>query len=151
MRMNNTMRTIQQFLVAAIFLGGTAVYAADGYFDGETDLLCSVTELFECDTQDGCMAVTPDQVNGFSHFNLDFKNKVLTRAGQDSPQRTAIQRVEMLDGKLFLQGVDDGQEDVRDGAGWSISILNPEGIMTLATAADGFAIVALGVCVPKEN
>ena len=37
----------------------------------------------------------------------------------------------------------------RDGAGWTISILDPEGTMVLSTAGDGFAVVGLGACVPK--
>ena len=34
-------------------------------------------------------------------------------------------------------------------AGWTISIMNPEGTMVLAAAGDGFAVVGLGACVPK--
>ena len=54
-----------------------------------------------------------------------------------------------VDGKLIIQGIEDGHEDVRDGAGWTISIMDPEGTMVLAAAADGFAVVGLGACAPK--
>ena len=41
------------------------------------------------------------------------------------------------------------RDEVRDGAGWTISIMDPEGTMVMAVAGDGFAVVGLGACVPK--
>ncbi len=87
---------------------------------------------------------------GVSHFDIDFGKKIITRAGIDSPRQSRIKNVETgVDGKLIIQGIEDGQENVRDGAGWSISIMNPEGTMVMASAGDGFAVVGLGACVPK--
>ena len=54
--------------------------------------------------------------------------------------------VEYLDGKLVLQGADDGLEDVRDGAGWTMSINESTGEMVMTTAGDGFAVVVFGAC-----
>ena len=48
-----------------------------------------------------------------------------------------------------IQGVEDGNPEMRDGAGWTISIMDPEGTMVMAVAGDGFAVVGLGACVPK--
>jgi len=85
-----------------------------------------------------CRAVTPDDILGVSHLNIDFKNKVVTRAGAESEQRSSIEAVEAgIDGKLILSGIEDGQSGVRDGAGWTISIMDPEGTMVLAVAGDG--------------
>ena len=78
------------------------------------------------------------------------ENEIVTRAGVESPQQSPIESIETrVDGKLIIQGIEDGQETVRDGAGWSISIMDPEGTMVLAAAGDGFAVVGLGACVPK--
>ena len=75
---------------------------------------------------------------------------LITRAGVESQQKSVIERVETdVDGKLIVQGAEDGQKDERDGAGWSISIMDPEGTMTMAVAGDGFGVVGLGACVPK--
>lgn len=137
------------FLVATgtVFAGPAA--AAD-YFDGKTPLLCNVHQLFQCDPPNDCRAVTPGEINAFAHLNVDFETKLLTRAGEDSPQRSSIENVEnRVDGKLIIQGIEDGSPDARDGAGWSISIMNPEGTMVLAVAGDGFAVVGLGACVPR--
>ena len=94
--------------------------------------------------------MTPGEIDGVSHLDIDFGKKLVTRAGVESPQESPIESVETgVDGKLIIQGIEDGQASVRDGAGWTISIMDPEGTMVLAVAADGFAVVGLGACVPK--
>ncbi len=140
-------------LAVAASLGAFSTTAsAAGYFDGQTPLLCSVYQLFECDHPNACQAVSPGEIAGVSHLDVNFSDKVITRAGVDSPQESQIQTVSTdVDGKLIMQGVEDGQEGVRDGAGWSISIMNPEGTMVMAVAGDGFAVVGLGACVPKPT
>ena len=132
----------------ALSLGAGSAQA--GYFDGKHALLCSIYQLFECDHPNACVAVTPDEVNAMSHFDVDFKKKVITRAGEDSPQKSSIKHVHTdIDGKLIIQGVEDGAAEERDGAGWSVSIMDPEGTMVMAIAGDGFGIIGLGACVPR--
>ena len=145
------MHTRSIILMMAVSLSFLAMGAsAADYFDGKKPLLCSVYQLFECDPPNACQAVSPAEIDGVSHLDIDFKKKVITRAGMESPQQSQIKSVETgVDGKLIMQGVEDGQEGVRDGAGWSISIMNPEGTMVMAVAGDGFAVVGLGACVPK--
>jgi hypothetical protein len=138
-------------LLVAVSLSfiATGAWATD-YFDGTKPLLCSTYQLFECDPPNACQAVSPAEINGASHLDIDFAKKIITRAGTDSPQQSVIANIETgVDGKLIIQGIEDGQKDVRDGAGWSISIMNPEGTMVVAIAGDGFAVVGLGACVPK--
>lgn len=137
-------------ILIAVLAAFSGVASAADFFDGKTPLLCSVYQLFECDPPNGCRAVTPGQINGVSHLDIDFSRNILTRAGEDSPQQSQIKSVvSNLDGKLILQGVEDGEASVRDGAGWTISIMSPEGTMVLAVAGDGFAVTGLGACVPK--
>lgn len=143
------MRMSIKTLTFAALMGVISTASAASFFDGKQPLLCSVHQLFECDTANACSAVTPGQVDGFSHLNIDFKTKTVTRAGEESEQQSPIENVETrVDGKLILSGIEDGQPDQRDGAGWTISIMDPEGTMVLAVAGDGFAIVGLGACVP---
>ncbi len=142
------MRTTTTVLatLTLLALSGTA---SASHFDGKTPLLCSIYQLYECDHPNGCVAVTPSEVNGMSHFDIDFRAKTITRAGMESGQSSAIESSDTVDGKLIIQGIEDGTEADRDGAGWTISIMDPEGTMTLATAGDGFGIMGLGACVPK--
>jgi hypothetical protein len=143
------MKSIVKGIVFTALMATVTTVSSASFFDGKTPLLCSVHQLFECDAPNACMAVTPDQVDGFSHLNIDFKNMTITRAGVDSEQSSKIEHMEAaLDGKLILSGIEDGESEIRDGAGWTISIMDPEGTMVMAVASDGFAIVGLGACVP---
>ncbi len=142
------MKTTLQTLGFGLLLGLATTASAD-YFDGETPLLCSLHQLHECDPPNGCRSVTPAEVSGFSHLEIDFKDKEVTRPNEDGGQKSVIENIETrVDGKLIIQGIEDGSPEARDGAGWSISIMNPEGTMSMAVAGDGFVIVGLGACVP---
>ena len=137
-------------LTFAALTGCAATASSASSFDGKAPLLCSVYQLFECDPPNACIPVTPEQVQGVSHLDIDFANKTITRAGEQSAQKSDIESVKTgIDGKLIIQGIEDGQADVRDGAGWTISIMDPEGTMVMAVAGDGFAVVGMGGCVPK--
>ena len=121
-----------------------------GYYDGKTALLCSIYQLYECDHPNGCISVVPAEVDGMSHFYINFREKVITRAGEESAQKSDIKTVSVdIDGKLIVQGVEDGDAEERDGAGWSVSIMDPEGTMVMAIAGDGFGIMGLGACTPE--
>ena len=142
--------SIKTILLAAPMVFLTTTASSAGFFDGKTALLCSVHQLFECDPPNACLAVAPDEIRGVSHLNIDFSGKVITRSGEESAQKSEIKSIETdVDGKLIIQGIEDGEADVRDGAGWTVSIMDPEGTMVMAVAGDGFAVVGLGACVPK--
>lgn len=140
--------TITRVLATACMIAISGAASAS-HFDGGTPLLCSIYQLFECDHPNACVAVTPGEIRGMSHFELDFRNKVLTPVGVDSAQRSPIESSDVVDNKLIIQGIEDGLEDERDGAGWTISIMDPEGTMVMAVAGDGFGVMGLGACVPK--
>ena len=137
-------------LIATLIVSFSAGAAEASYFDGKQPLICSIYQLFECDHPNACVSVTPGEIDAMSHFDVDFRKKVVIRAGQESAQKSTIRDVQVgLDGKLIIQGVEDGEADERDGAGWTISIMDPEGTMVMAIAGDGFGVIGLGGCTPK--
>ena len=99
--------TIKTVLFAAL-MGFVATASSASFFDGKRPLLCSVYQLFECDAPNDCQMVTPEQIGGVSHLNIDFKNKTITRAGVESKQTSTIDSVETIDSKLILSGIEDG-------------------------------------------
>ena len=137
-------------LIATLIISLSAGATEASYFDGKQPLLCSIYQLYECDHPNSCVSVTPGQINAMSHLDIDFRKKLITRAGVESEQKSTIKDVQSgLDGKLIIQGVEDGEKDERDGAGWTISIMDPEGTMVMAIAGDGFGVIGLGGCTPK--
>ena len=144
------MRSSIKTVLLAALMSFTATAASASFFDGKTPLLCSVHQLFECDPPNACVAVTPGEIRSVSHLYIDFSKKIVTKAGEVSAQLSKITSIETnVDGKLIIQGIEDGEAEVRDGAGWTISIMDPEGTMVMAVAGDGFAVVGLGACVPR--
>jgi len=74
-------------------------------------------------------------------------NKVITSTPESGSDRTTkIERSESLDGKLMLQGADDGIEDFRDGLGWTMAIDETTGKLVFSASGDGFAMVVFGAC-----
>lgn len=138
-------------LILVVLMTATTFAAAPTsaeQFDGKRPLLCSVFRMFECDLSEGCIPVTAEEIGSASSWTVDFKNKEFTGT-TDNAQPNAIDRVELLDGKLFLSGIQDGLPIERDGVAWSVSINNPDGVMTIMVAGEGVGIVGLGSCVPK--
>ena len=140
------MKHITQKLILAGLLLLTSVAMAEP-FDGEKIMLCANQYASECVAGTDCTNVSPASVNLPDFFLIDTGKKLISAAPESaSTSTTAIERVEHLDGKLMLQGADDGIKDVRDGAGWTMSINETTGKMVMTTAGDGFAVVIFGAC-----
>ena len=56
------MRKMIAVPVFAALAAWSATASSASYFDGNTALLCSVHQLFECNPPSGCNAVTPEQI-----------------------------------------------------------------------------------------
>ena len=140
------MKTINQQLILSGLLTLSAAVIAEP-FDGGKTMLCANQYASECEAGTDCKTVTVASVNLPDFLVIDTANKLISAAPENSStSTTAIERVEHLDGKLMLQGADDGIKDVRDGAGWTMSINEVTGKMVMTTAGDGFAVIVFGAC-----
>lgn len=140
------MKQANQLLILAGSLVLSAVAMAEP-FDGEKTMLCASQYASECVAGSDCVNVSPASVNLPDFFLVDTANKLISAVPASATSATtSIERVEHLDGKLMLQGADDGIKDVRDGAGWTMSINEATGKMVMTTAGDGFAVVVFGAC-----
>ena len=135
----------QQLILAASLTLSAAAMAEP--FDGGKTMLCASQYASECNAGSDCKTVTVASVNLPDFFLIDTANKLISATPESgSSSTTTIERVEHLDGKLMLQGADDGIQDVRDGAGWTMSVNEATGKMVMTTAGDGFAVVVFGAC-----
>ncbi len=136
---------IPTVLLAVCLLKVGLTLASD--FDGSKTLVCANQLVNECLPAQRCRIVAPQSVNLPNFFNVDTANKVLTGkhdGGIDAS--TPIERSEHLDGKLILQGGDDGIEGVADGTGWTMVIDENNGKMSMTVAGNGYVVVAFGAC-----
>ena len=121
-----------------------------GDFDGSRPLLGATIKIFECTEDRGCSEVALEDIGLPRFFIIDFNEKVIRptkEMGIDKVSR--IERMEHVDGKLILQGAEDGIEGVRDGVGWTIAISETTGKLILTASGEGVAFVAHGACTPQ--
>ena len=84
-----------------------------------------------------------------SFLKIDFTNKTISPAAAgDNMPSSAIERQEVVDGKLILQGAEDGYEEIHDGLGWTIAISQEAGQVVLTASGEQVAFVAFGACLP---
>jgi hypothetical protein len=118
-----------------------------GSFDGSKTLLCAPQSVVECGPDGSCQQVSPASVNLPGFFQIDFKKKTINRVeGMENQKGSKIDRMEVLDNKLILQGADDGVEDVRDGLAWSMAIAQDTGKLVASAAGESEAFVIFGAC-----
>ena len=120
-----------------------------GDFDGTRPLLVSVIRVVECVPDGACREVTPASVELPQFMKIDFAKKTIRpAAADDETPATIIERQEVVDGKLILQGAEDGYEKMRDGLGWTMAISEESGQVVLTASGDQVAFVVFGAALP---
>jgi hypothetical protein len=132
-------------LILALLAAGTAAEAAT--FDGNKPMVCALQYVTQCDAGADCVNVTAESVNLPDLFIVDVPNlSILPTPESGLERKTPVERSESLDGRLVLQGADDGIEDVRDGVGWTLAIDEETGKLVFSASGDGYAMVVFGAC-----
>ena len=111
-------------------------------FDLSQALICASIETYDCQPGGNCIKGRAEDINFPQFIRLDFENGIAktTRAGGE--ERTAkFQTPAVYDGRLVLQGV-------QDGLGWSMTITQASGNMSLTVSGDELAMVIFGACTP---
>jgi hypothetical protein len=129
-------------------LAPLAAQAAD--FDGSKPLLCAVTSMSECTPNDGCQKTTLEETGMPQFLKVDVPNKTVTPAMPiEGRKPTPIERMERIEGKLILQGAEEGVEKVHDGLGWTAAISEETGRFILSASGDEVAFVTFGACIAQ--
>jgi hypothetical protein len=128
-------------------IAASAVEAGD--FDGTRPLLVSVIRAVECVPDGTCREVPLASFELPQFLKIDFSKKTIRPAdADDETPDTVIERQEIVDGKLILQGAEDGYEKMRDGLGWTMAISEESGQVVLTASGDQVAFVVFGAALP---
>ena len=123
--------------------------AIAGDFDGSKPLLFVAIDVFECVSNGECSKVTPESIALSQFLKIDFKKKKIFPVGESQGKKsTTIENMELIDGKLILQGAEDGVEGVRDGVGWTMAIAEETGKVVLTASGEQAGFVVFGACTP---
>lgn len=141
---------LKLFLLFCLFIIPFPTFAGD--FDGSKPLSGSVEKIVEINLFRVINDVDPDTVGLPRKFLIDFEEKEVRPSKDSLIRRTSqIKRVEHIENKLILQGVEEGAENVDDGLAWSMVISKKSGRVVLSASGDGVAYVVFGTCTPAEK
>lgn len=122
-----------------------------GDFDGSRPITGTVVRLIEINPFRVIENVDPETVGLPKTFRIDFKSRTVRPAPDSLVRRVArIKRIDHIEDKLILQGVDEGVTGTRGGVGWSLAIEKATGKAVLSAAGTGIAYVAFGTCRPSS-
>ena len=144
------LKLLKLFLLFCLFIIPLPTFAGD--FDGSKPLSGSVSKIIEINPSRVINDVDPDTVGLPRKFLIDFEEKKVRPSKDSLIRRTSqIKRVEHIENKLILQGVEEGVENVDDGLAWSMAILKKSGMVVLSESGDVRAYVLFGTCTPVER
>jgi len=133
------MKRVPLVLFALVLCGSFGKPATAG-FDGSSPLLCVPIEVFDCGANEGCFESSAETVSIPQFIRIDFQKKKASGTLENGVVReVGIERMERENGMLVLQG---GQE----GRGWSVTIGEDTGKMTLTASGDRFGFIVFGAC-----
>ncbi|MBW2194690.1 MAG: hypothetical protein JRF37_03705 [Deltaproteobacteria bacterium] len=130
------------FVLLCICITPCLVSAGD--FDGSAPLICIAVETHECASGEDCLGGTPWDIGMPRFLKIDFKKKTISGRGEGGDVRTTkIKKMEHLDGRVILHGV-------QRGLGWNMAIAERTGNMTLTATGDEIGFVVFGECIATE-
>ena len=134
------MKKLNMLILTVFLICVMPFLVSAGNFDGSAPLLCAVVETFECGENGDCQQGTAQSINIPRFLRINFKTKIISgnRVGGEV-LTTKIENMERSDGKLILQGTQNGK-------GWSMVITETTGNMTLSASDDRIGFVVFGAC-----
>lgn len=115
--------------------------------DGSEPVICAAANIMECFPDGHCERIDAEDAGIPRFFRIDFEAQQITRTQPDGDDVSSqIERSEVVDGRLILQGAEDGFEGVKDGIGWSVSIDEETGSLVLTGSGDEVAFAIFGAC-----
>ena len=86
----------------------------------------------------------PEEVGAPTFFRLDLEKQTVHILKSEKPE--AAEHFEEVDGRIVMQGVQDGLPDEVDGAAWTLMVEQNTGRLVGTAATRQAAIVIFGAC-----
>ncbi|ELS04231.1 hypothetical protein Xen7305DRAFT_00039590 [Xenococcus sp. PCC 7305] len=135
------------FIMALFCIPTTSLRVAAADFDSSEPFVCTVIDVTECIMGGGCKEVTAEEINLPRYLWIDTRKKTIqSKKEADESRISNIDQVKVVDNKLMLQGAEQGREDVQDGFGWTVAVMEDTGYMVMTASGDLVGNIAFGVC-----
>ena len=126
-------------VLLALACSGTALA-----LDSSAPILCASVDVHECVDGGRCKEVLPEDVSAPTFFRLDLKKQTVQVL--KSEEANKAEHFEELDGRIVMQGVQDGRPDREDGAAWTLMVEQDTGRLVATAATRQAAVVIFGAC-----
>jgi hypothetical protein len=148
--MEKTMKVIKLTMITLLFACLVSHVLHAGDYDGSKPIIFSVKTVLECAPNGKSQIITAEEIDMPQFLIIDCKKMTISPFPPIPGRRdTVIKRMEHIDGKLILQGADDGIEEVRDGVGWTAAISEDTGKTVVSAPGDDVGFVIFGACIPR--
>ena len=135
--------TIRTRLGLAALLAVWPLYADE--LTGADAILCSAVAATQCSADGECSSGPPWNWKIPQFLEIDLKKNVIrTTQASGENRSTPIKNTERSDGKIFLQGVEQGRA-------FSFVISEQTGMASAAIAADGITVTVFAACTTLTN
>ena len=142
------MGNLLKLVAAALLLVGAT--GAKAKIDASKVTTCAVHSAHSCSPGVGCGAISPGAAGLPNFVSVDFAKQIVLPLGNMADKRTSkIQSMTTIDGKITVQGVEDGAQAIVDGAGWTASIDKKSGHMVVTMASAPDSLVLFGACITQ--
>ncbi len=130
-------------LISALTLVALAAFADN--IESTDRLLCSASRVLVCFEDGECMDTHPQDLNIPQFVVIDAKKMTLsTTKASDENRFTPIRTLQRDNGKLILQGIEQGRA-------FGFVIDEASGLMTASVARDGLAVSVFGACTDADT
>ena len=138
--------TLITLSLLAIVLLLNSVFASSN-FDGSKPLLCVTSKVNECHPVNGCKEIDPAKIQAPRFLSLDFASKkIKTSVGIQYGKASIMQRVQVVENNVVIQGIEKALKDIRAGVGWTLTIDKESGHMAITGSNPSGSYVLFGVC-----
>jgi hypothetical protein len=130
---------MKRSVVASVGLLASGAALADN-LEGADRLLCAPEQIMICVEEADCYPAHGSELGVPDFVIVDLKNKKMqTTKSSQQTRTTAFSNMSRTDGKIFLQGVENGRA-------FSFVINEITGSLTVALSRDGVAVAVFGSC-----
>jgi len=103
-------------------------------------LICSVIKAIDCGLVGACYEGTAESLDLPQFIRVDQKKRMISTTKSSSDKKESqIKNLEKIDGKIFIQGVENGRA-------WSMIIDETSGKMSATVAEERIGFVIFGAC-----
>jgi hypothetical protein len=133
-----SLRTASGILGMLLLIAGAWPGEAAPPYDGSAPLLCAVSSIVECENTATCERRQLEEAGMPTFFRVNFADATVI-AADASGAKAEVRTATRADGRLILQG---GQQ----GRGWTATIAEDTGKMTVAVVDHDAGFVIFGAC-----